>query len=143
MAEQREKQANLLKALSDESALWVTAENLDEKISDALFEVAGRTTFTPTRRSRDWAYMALPHVPDFSAYADEDLFDEKEDVHFLTDKSPWRRGPGEALEVPEGHEVGWWGLAWFFCFELGVVIHLPVPSLCICMHVFGSVNIAR
>eukprot|EP00624_Nannochloropsis_granulata_P007279 evm.model.NODE_7044_length_6584_cov_21.200182.2 len=103
-SEVRAKQANLLKALTAESSLWITSENIDEKITDDLFAVAGRTTFTPTRRSRDWQFMALPRVPDFSAYSEEDLFDEKEDVHFLTEKSPWRAEEGSALDIPEGHD---------------------------------------
>jgi len=103
-AEVRAKQAHLLQALTAESSLWITSDNIDEKITDDLFTVAGRTTFTPTRRSRDWQFMALPRVPDFSAYSEEDLFDEKEDVHFLTEKSPWRAGEGPAIEIPEGHD---------------------------------------
>ncbi len=104
VAEVRAKQANLLQALTTESSLWITEANLDDKITEELFAVAGRTTFSPTRRSRDWQYMALPRVPDFSAYHEEDLFDEKEDMHFLTDKSPWRAGEGPAIDIPEGHE---------------------------------------
>jgi hypothetical protein len=103
-AEVRTKQTHLLQALTAESSLWITADNIDEKITDDLFAVAGRTTFTPTRRSRDWQFMALPRVPDFSAYSEEDLFDEKEDVHFLTEKSPWRAGEGPAIDIPEGHD---------------------------------------
>ncbi|KAM3575360.1 hypothetical protein VYU27_002707 [Nannochloropsis oceanica] len=102
-SEVRAKQANLLKALTAESSLWITPENVDEKITDDLFAVAGRTTFTPTQRSRDWQFMALPRVPDFSAYSEEDLFDEKEDKHFLTDKSPWRAEEGSSIVIPEGH----------------------------------------
>lgn len=68
--------------------------------------MAGRSTFSPTRRSHDWEHMALPRVPDFSAFSEEDLFDEKEDVHFLTEKSPWKgAGAVEAESIPEGHEV--------------------------------------
>jgi hypothetical protein len=78
----------------------------EQKITDDLFAVAGRTTFSPTRRSRDWEHMALPRVPDFSAFSEEDLFDEKEDVHFLTDKSPWKGTSAvETDGIPEGHEV--------------------------------------
>jgi len=102
--EVRDKQKHLIDALSAESTLWITSENMDEKITDDLFDVAGRCTFTPTRRSRDWHFMALPRVPDFSAYSDEDLFDEKEDVHFLTEKSPWGHDEKSTINIPEEHE---------------------------------------
>lgn len=134
-AQYRQKQENLIKALSDESSLWITEENIDQvrafeslcfiyaipklirfflhipfikkqrqKITDDLFDVAGNSTFMPTRRSRDWHYMALPKVPDFSAYSEEDLFDENEDLHFLTENSPFH-GKEKSIEIPEGHEV--------------------------------------
>lgn len=76
-----------------------------QKITDDLFTVAGRTTFTPTHRSRDWNYMALPKTPDLSGFTEEDLFDEREDIHFLTHKSPFH-AKAEPLVIPEGHEVG-------------------------------------
>lgn len=85
----------------------LTIPQNEQKITDDLFAVAGRSTFIPTRRSRDWEHMALPRVPDFSAFAEEDLFDEKEDMHFLTEKSPWKGAAGLKAEgIPEGHEVG-------------------------------------
>ena len=48
--------------------------------------------------------MALPKAPDFSGFSEEDLFDEREDIHFLTEKSPYIHQ--QQITIPEGHEVG-------------------------------------
>lgn len=47
--------------------------------------------------------MALPKAPDFSAFSEEDLFDDREDMHFLTEKSPYKKE--QAVVIPEGHDV--------------------------------------
>jgi hypothetical protein len=72
-----------------------------QTINERLFTLAGKSSASPTRHSHYWRYMAIPHLPDFSEFDEEELFDEREDMHFLTEKSPYK----QQLSIPEGHEV--------------------------------------
>merc|ERR1712113_566737 len=49
-----------------------------------------------TDKSIHWKYLALPDVPDFTKFRDDDLFDINEDSHFLTTRSPYLQD----LEIP-------------------------------------------
>jgi len=45
--------------------------------------------------------MAVADLPDLSGIDEEELFDDKEDIHFLSEKSPWN----EEIVIEEGNEV--------------------------------------
>ena len=94
--EYEKKIKNLLGTLYKESGDWITLENIDQKIGPHLFANAGSSTGLVTDKSIQWKYLAIPDVPDFTEFRDDDLFDIKEDSHFLTTRSPYLQD----LEIP-------------------------------------------
>jgi hypothetical protein len=69
--------------------------------------------------------MAVADLPDFSGYDEEELFDEKEDFHFLTDKSPW----SQEIVIKEGHEVRWLVFRWCWCSQLIIIHSINIISM--------------